>query len=167
MSAYRLVILAILAAICALNSAASTVHYVRFSQPALLMVWEDGTFLGQGEQVDLTGFGAIESPALMGSGDLLQSRDTVGQSKTIMIASNTGFAIRTSNAAADQAVSVQIIAIGENAQASESQTIGDTATVFELSDRTALRSGAPETQAITLEIEWTGPTTPNLYVTAL
>ena len=167
MSAFRLVILAAIAAICALTSAASTVHHVRFAQPALILVWDDDAFLGQGERIDLTGIGAAERPDLMGSGDLIQSTETLGQSKTVTIASNTGFAIRSSIAVPNQAVSVRVLSVGENAQASGIEAVSETETLFQLSTRTAVRPGTPETQSITLEIEWTGTTAPNLYVTAL
>ena len=167
MSAYRLVILAILAAICALSSAASTVHHVRFAQPAMLMVWEDGVLIGQGQQIDLTGLGAVDRPSLLGSGELIQSNETIGQSKIISIASNAGFEIRTSNTMPDQGVSVSVRAIGENAQARANAIESDRESVFTLTERTAARPGAPESQSITLEIEWTGSVAPNLYVTAL
>ena len=167
MSAYRLVILAIFAAICAHSSAASTVHHVRFAQPAMIMVWEDGALTGQGSQVDLMGLGAGERSALLGSGELIQSNETIGESKIISIASNTGFAIRAVDAMPSQTVSVRVLAMGENAQARDIAINGHAETIFKLADRTAARPGLPESQSITLEIEWTGPVAPNLYVTAL
>lgn len=167
MSALKLVKLAMLLALSALSCAASPMHHVRFAQPALILVWQDGALIGQGDEIALTGISNHPQTKLIGSGTLIGAAETVGQTQRVMIASNTRFEIRAEGGSERDPVTVRLIGVGENAQARVSSSDFGPQILFQQSEKTAHRPGAAISQALTFEIEWSGPATPALYVTAL
>ncbi|MEO1538639.1 MAG: hypothetical protein AAFR73_13015 [Pseudomonadota bacterium] len=167
MSALKLVKLAMLLALSALSCAASPVHHVRFAQPAMILVWQDEALIGQGDDIALTGISNRPQASLLGSGSLIGATDTLGRVQRIKIASNTRFEIHAAGRVAQDLVSVRLINVGENAKARISGSGFEPHILFRQSDKTAYRPGTPLSQALTLEIEWSGPAPPILHVTAL
>ena len=165
MSAFKLVIFATLVALSALSSAASTVHHVRFAQPATVLVWQDETLVGQGQTVALLGAVDFAPAEILGSGKLLGSFEATGHRQTVRIASNTGFEIRAADNSPLEGVSARVTSVGENAQALAAGHAPHT--IYRQNAKTALRPGAPLSQSITLEIEWRGDQAPRLLVSAL
>ena len=165
MRAARLIFFATLVAFSALWSAAGTVHHVRFAQPSTVLVWQDDALIGQGEIVPLLAASDFAPEDIFGSGQLVSSIEVTGHSQTVRIASNTGFEIRAVDGAPLEDVSVRVVGVGENAQATESS--GSSQTRFRQSAQTAFRPGSPQSQSITLEILWQGATAPRLLVTVL
>ena len=159
------------AALAMLSSvgAASTVHEIRFVQSAQVLVWQDDVWVGQGSSIDLTGPGIADAVPFPGSGQLdsVSFDDSTATSRTrLKIASNSAFTIQTtpSNAAPD--VEVRILDVGPNARASGQTSDGAAGIVFRQAEKTAQRRGAPETQAIELELSWTGAAPSDLRIMA-
>ena len=167
MSALKLVKLAMLTALAALSSAATPVHHVRFSQPSMILVWQDGALIGQGDEIALSGFGAVSPGDLLGSGTLMRAGEAAVRTQTVTIASNARFEIRAQIPLEPDRVTVRVIHVGENAQAQIHAAGLSPQTVFQQSAKTASRPGDPLSQALTLEIEWSGDAVPDLYVAAL
>lgn len=141
----------VLSAALAMNAAAGTVHEVRFSQSAQVLVWADGIKVGQGAEVSL-GTEPGQGTALIGAGTLDPVRD-LSDRMILEIASNTGFVIEAPHVEASDAISVRVINHGANAQVRQGQTEAGSSHLFEQIGRTAIKPGAPETQTLTLELK--------------
>lgn len=166
MSASRLAIVLLLCIAGALSSAANVIHTVRFAQPELLIVWDQGTLIGHGESIQITGEAEAVDTDFPGSGILTSATSDTEQSKTIRIASNAGFVLRAPNVTSVKHVSVRAVEAGPNA-AILSSPPADSQTLFRQSGRTAHRPGSPKSQAITLEISWRGDEAPILVASIL
>ena len=103
--------------------------------------------------------GAQTQP-LIGAGELLPVGDAATGLRTISVASNTAFSLRSGDASD---ISVRVLSSRENGEASAVQTIG---TGFRQASKTAIRPGAPDSQAIELEISWSSDTEPPLLIVA-
>lgn len=164
MQVWRGIFLAMLCAMTTLCAFAGTVHDVRFQQTARVLVWQDGALIGEGQHINLFETGSVET---IGSGNLLPvSLDTplTGQSARFEIASNSAFVLESENPLVAQSVRVRIVGVGDNAQARPMPTLAGSNVVFLQNAKTAMRRGQPESQALTLEISWTGPAPPDLSV---
>lgn len=149
-----------LAAGASTSALAGTVHHVRFVQPAQILVWEGGELIAQGDRIELGQMpGALNQP-LIGAGELLPVEDAATGLRTISVASNTAFSLRSGNASD---ISVRVLSSRENGEASVAQAAG---TVFRQATKTAIRPGAPDSQAIELEITWSGDMAPPLLIVA-
>lgn len=166
MSATRLAIVFLLCIAGALSSAANVVHTVRFAQPEVLIAWDEEVLIGQGETVQISGAAEAVEMDFPGSGSLTSAASDIEQSRTIRIASNTGFILRAPNATSVEHVSVRAVDAGPNA-AILSSPPADSEILFRQSARTAQRPGSPESQAITLEISWRGDEAPTLVASIL
>ena len=156
-------ILYALAAAASAAAMADTVHHVRFAQPAQILVWEAGTLIARGDQINLTARAANLNTKLIGAGILQPVDDRPNGSMTIAIASNTAFSLKTRDPAAADDVVVRVLGAGENAQIrSQAAPNG----LFRQSAKTAIRRGHPSSQAIELEISWSGAAAPTLTLTA-
>ena len=167
MQVWRGIFLAMLCAITTLCAFAGTVHDVRFQQTARVLVWQNGALIGDGQHIALFETGSVET---IGSGNLVPvGFDTpiAGQSARFEIASNAAFVLESANPAAAQSVRVRIVSVGDNAQARPLSNMEGSNVVFRQDEKTAVRRGQPESQALTLEITWTGPVQPELTVRAL
>lgn len=146
--------LIILSILIGLGAAADTVHHVRFSQTAKVLVWAEGNFLGQGPEVRIaTQLDPIEPP--LGSGQLDPLDTTTHAAEdvlTLQIASNTGFVIETRDPAVANSISARVIAQGPNAQLRQNLLDPGSGLIFEQTARTAARPGAADTQTLTLEL---------------
>ncbi|MEL7109057.1 MAG: hypothetical protein AAGJ68_10485 [Pseudomonadota bacterium] len=148
-------------------ASASTVHKVRFSQPAAVLVWQDDILVGQGDRIVLREEPSLEDLDTPGSGELVPiSAGIVPAEQRILfrVASNTGFAVRVANSSEAARVSLNVMAIGENAAVvgSDLNPTGDF--VFHQTTKTAARSGSPVSQSIALEVTWAGGAAPFLEV---
>lgn len=166
MSASRLAIVLLLCIAGALSSAANVVHPVRFAQPEFLIAWDGESLIGQGEMIQISGEAEAVDTDFPGSGTLTSSASDLEQSKTIRIASNTGFMLRALDNTDLENISVRAIEAGPNA-AILSSPPNESQTLFRQSRRTAQRPGDPESQAITLEISWRGEEAPILVASIL
>jgi len=140
-----------------LNAAASTRHEVRFSQTAKIVVWQGETLIGEGADVSLLSEQNLAPEPLFGAGQL----DPVGATEPALtprsvfkIASNSGFIIETSDEGSARDLSVRLISEGENAQARLIPLERGSSIVFEQAAKTAIRTGAPASQAISVEVSW-------------
>lgn len=164
MQVWRGIFLAMLFAMTNLCAFAGTVHDVRFQQTARILVWQEGALIGEGQSIDLFETGSVET---LGSGNLLPvSLDTpfVGQSARFEIASNSAFVLESNNPLAGQNINIRIVSVGDNAEARPMPTMTGSNELFRQSAKTAVRRGQPKSQALTLEISWTGAAPPNLSV---
>jgi len=141
---------------------AGTVHKVRFAQPAQILVWEHGELIAHGDRVQLSQSADTRAERLIGAGTLLPVGDTEG-TRIISVASNTGFSLRSGNTAERTDVTVRVLSARENAQIRTSEA---PESAFRQSVKTAVRPGAPISQAIELEISWSGGDTPDLFIIA-
>ncbi|MEM7637769.1 MAG: hypothetical protein AAF269_01805 [Pseudomonadota bacterium] len=151
------------------GGSASTVHEIRFVQSAQILVWQDDVWVGQGSSIDLTGPGIADAVPFPGSGQLdsVSFADPTVTSRTrLKIASNSAFKIQTTSSNAAPDVEVRILDVGPNARASRQTSDGTAGIVFYQAEKTAQRRGAPETQAIELELSWTGAPPSDLRIMA-
>lgn len=81
------------------------------------------------------------------------------------MASNHGFSLKSRSANADQRLSVRVLSAARNAQARETIPAAPDV-LFQQATKTAMQRGTPESQAIELEITWTGTGSPDLYLIA-
>lgn len=165
----RPTLLLIMLTLISLNAAADTMHKVRFTQTAKVLVWLNGTMAGQGAKVAITPSSEPTAP-VFGSGELaptVSEPGVHGQSMTLSVASNTSFVIEARDPYVAEQISVRVIDQGANAQLLETTDSPNRSLIFEHSDKTAMRSGAPKSQAITLELSWAGGAPGDLVVRAL
>lgn len=139
---------------------AGTVHKVRFAQPAQILVWEHGELIAQGDRIQLSQSQDTSDARLIGAGTLLPVASGAQGTRTLAVASNTAFSLRSGNASD---VTVRVVSARENAEA---RTTGSSATVFRQGVKTARRPGLPASQAIELEITWSGAGPPDLFIIA-
>lgn len=163
----RLGLLSIAIATPSGGALADTVHQIRFATPAKVLVWQNGTLTGEGQTVNLFSGPAMPAP---GSG-VLQSiaapEPGTTQRAIVKIASNSGFAIKTTDPTAAGQMDVRLLGHGPNAQFRPGATSLAPGIVFAQSERTARHRGAPESQSIELELTWQGATPPALTVLAV
>lgn len=167
MQIWRGIFLASVIAITSLSAFASTVHEVRFKQSHRILVWQDGTLLGDGQRIALFETDAVET---IGSGQLSPigvANAQKDQRARFEIASNTAFALETSDASTAGAISVRVVGAGANAQVRSIPTNAQSNTVFVQGEKTAVQRGAAESQTLTLEVSWTSEQVPELWVRAL
>lgn len=153
------------------HARAGTIHKLRFQQPAVLVVWQDGALVGQGAQVTL---GPVVSTPLPGSGQLapvLVGSTPVTNQMQLSVASNASFRIETPDTSIAAAIQVSVVEIGANAQngarsVSPAETGEFGRILFAHQGKTARTRGAPESQAISLELSWVGDTQPALILYA-
>lgn len=141
---------------------AGTVHKVRFAQPAQILVWEDGDLIAQGDHIQLSQSHDAKAKRLIGAGTLLPvSGDN--SSRTISIASNTAFSLKSGDMTDPAGISVRVLGARENAQVRAS---GVDESTFRQAAKTAARPGTPASQAIELEISWASDDAPDLFIIA-
>ena len=165
----RLILLMLALACLAPAALAGTVHEIRFAQTERVLVWQDGTFIGEGAQVALNETHSAPAIAMMGSGTLEPVRVSfteAAQSTTIELASNTGFAIIADDFATASRVEVSVLGAGANAMVQPNTSQGAGLVVFEQVGKTARRPGEARSQAVTLQVSWTGNVAPRLMVRA-
>ena len=155
--------LCVLAIAASAAAMAGTVHHVRFAQPAQILVWEAGTLIARGDRIELSSLSRARSKDLLGAGTLVPAGETRNQSIIIEVASNTAFSLASDDADPAQGVVVEILGVRENAQLHPVQT---SESLFRQSAKTAVRRGPPLSQAIELEISWSGEVPPNLILAA-
>ncbi|MEL7040516.1 MAG: hypothetical protein AAGL90_03280 [Pseudomonadota bacterium] len=129
-----------------------TVHFV---QAPKILVWQNGILLGEGDESQL--IGAPEMIA--GGGALLPVRSlTPGgvQTLTLQIASNCGFVLEAANPAEAQQVQVAVLGQGANASVRRAATPIRSTVVFEQTEKTAVRPGPVQSQAISIALTWSG-----------
>ncbi len=151
------------------GGSASTVHEIRFVQSAQVLVWQDDVWVGQGSSVDLIGQGIADPLPFPGSGQLDSvslDNPTVTSRTRLKIASNSAFTIAATPSNAAPNVEVRILEVGPNARASRQTSDGAAGIVFHQAEKTAQRRGAPETQAIELELSWTAAAPSDLRIIA-
>lgn len=149
---------------------ASTTHEIRFVQSANILVWQDGGLIGQGREVSVFETEAASVRPLIGSGTLMSAapdRTSTLQSFRLSIASNSGFTIETDTPDMANRVTVYLDSQGPNAQAAPRVVSGASGIVFHQTQKTAHQRGAPESQALHLEITWTGSVRPTLRIRAM
>lgn len=142
---------------------ASTVHKVRFAQPAQILVWEDGDLIARGGEVLLAGAGTPTMDQIPGDGRLVPIEHGWQGQRVISVASNTAFSVKTHALGPTDEISVRLLGAQENAQVRGGETAD---ALFRQSAKTAIRPGAPASQAIELEISWTGDHAPDVYLIA-
>ena len=153
-----------------LTAAASTVHELRFSQPAKVLVWQSGEFIGQGPEVSVLASLDTAPPDLLGSGELLFSvnqETNVARKVEFSVASNSGFLIKSDDPRFADDVQVRIVGVGANAASAVTLADRGAGVIYHQASKTAYRPGGPETQALRFEVSWTTDTPPNLDVIAL
>ncbi|MEO1188594.1 MAG: hypothetical protein AAFW60_05935, partial [Pseudomonadota bacterium] len=84
----------------------------------------------------------------------------------LKIASNSGFTIQVASAEVAASVATHIVAVGRNARAASMPTDLRSGVVFHQATKTATRRGAPKTQAIELELSWSGAAPTDVQVVA-
>lgn len=146
--------LIILPIVLGLSAAADTVHHVRFSQTAKVLVWAEGDFIGQGPEVRITPQLDPVKPHF-GSGRLEALNTMIDSAEgvlTLQIASNTGFVIEARTPKVANSISARVIQQGPNAQLHQNLVDPSSGLIFEQTTRTASRPGAATTQTLTLEL---------------
>lgn len=166
----RGIILIIWLGLCSLAASASTVHKLRFSHPAKVLVWQSGEMLGQGAEVSVFADRSTAPPEWLGSGTLLVATHETSsepQTMTLSIASNSGFVIKLDDPLRAPDITVRIVGVGMNAGAAEANADLSAGVMYRQHTKTAQKPGRPETQALLFEVTWSGETPPRFDVIAL
>ncbi len=167
MGLLRLSLLILALAGFAQMATAGTVHQVRFAQTGHIMVWQDDALVGQGPQVSLSATRAAPAPSLMGSGHLQPvpaSFVTGAESTMLEVASNAGFVILLADSSHTDDVEILPLGTGANATLQARPVGGSGLVLFEQTSKTAIRKGEPRSQAIQLEVRWSGSVAPELII---
>lgn len=148
-------------------ASASTTHDVRFAQPAKVLVWQSGVLIGQGPEISVFGGQTAAIRPQIGSGLLVSTGSegaAVRQHLKLSVASNIGFTIEADSAEVAARTSVRVVNRGPNAQDLSRPASLTTGQVFRQIEKTAQRPGTPDSQALELEITWTGSVRPALRI---
>ncbi|MEM7493701.1 MAG: hypothetical protein AAF296_09985 [Pseudomonadota bacterium] len=151
-----------------LQAGASVSHTLKFSQGPVILVWQDGQLVGQGEEITLTETAALPVEDTIGGGVLIpvfaspqmQSGNIV---ERFSVASNTAVRIKFVRPPAGGTVKLRLISKGGAAQFNgpvERQIDFSQSANTELlliRDKTAARRGEAQEQALEFEIERSGP----------
>lgn len=167
---FRAVLLVLLAGAFSDVTQASTTHEIRFVQSANILVWQDGGLIGQGREVSVFETESATVRPVIGSGTLMSGasdRTSALNGLRLSIASNSGFTIETDTPDTSDRVTVYLVSQGPNAQAATRVVSAASGIVFHQTQKTAHQPGAPESQALHLEITWTGPVRPTLRIRAM
>ena len=149
---------------------ASQLHTLRFAQPEQVLVWQSGTFIGQGAHVRVSEPQETTEADWLGAGQLLpitKGASHPAQPVKLDIASNAGFVIKLKNSELTEDVQVQIVGVGVNAMRAESISSVSRDEIYRQTQKTAKRPGAPDTQTLSFELTWSGQIQPNVEVIAL
>ncbi|MEM1390097.1 MAG: hypothetical protein AAGG45_03370 [Pseudomonadota bacterium] len=151
-----------------LQAGASVSHTLKFSQGPVILVWQDGQLVGQGEEIALTETAALPVETTMGGGILIPVLATPQAlfGKTVerfSVASNTAVRIKFASPPAGGTVILRLISTGSAArfngpferQIDFSQSAS--ADLLLIRDKTAARRGEAQEQALEFEIERSGP----------
>lgn len=133
----------------------------------MIMIWEDGKLTRKGDDVPLFGAPAAQSDTLMGSGQLLASEPVDHRLVTVAVASNAPFEVHTKETFVREDIRIRVLGAAANAQINGAFEADAPNVLFQQLAKTAFRPGLPSSQAITLEISWTGDTAPALYAKSL
>lgn len=164
---FRAFVSAVLAGIFAAAASASTTHDIRFVQPAKVLVWQADLLIGQGSEISVFDDAAANTRAHIGSGVLVPAalEDAFTQQPLrLSIASNTGFTIEADSAEMAARTSIRVIGRGANAQDLSRPVSPVSGQVFWQTEKTAKHPGSPDSQAIELEVTWTGMERPALQI---
>lgn len=167
---FRAVLLMLLAGMFSGIANASTTHEIRFVQTANILVWQNGGLIGQGADVSLFETEVTSIRPAIGSGILISAaseRNEIQPGIQLSIASNSGFTIETDTPDMASRVTVRLIGQGPNAHASTRPVPSVSRVIFQQMQKTAHQRGTAESQALDLEITWTGPVRPVLRVRAV
>jgi len=125
--------------------------------------------MGEGPEVSVREGETVAMRSFAGSGVLVSStteRASQQQRMRLNIASNSGFTIETDNPDVAAHTFVRVVSRGLNAQNAAHDTSPASGFVFQQIQRTAVRPGTPLSQALELEITWTGSVRPALKIRA-
>lgn len=126
--------------------------------------------MGQGREVSVFETEAMYAHPPIGSGTLVSAgseRDSTQRRLRLSVASNSGFAIETGTPEMANRVTVNLVSQGPNAHAAVRVAAPGSRIVFHQTQKTAHQRGAAESQALDLEITWTGPVRPPLRIRAI
>ncbi|MEL7231056.1 MAG: hypothetical protein AAGJ85_00925, partial [Pseudomonadota bacterium] len=146
---------------------ASVTHTVKFGQGPVVLVWQDGEMVGQGEAVTLEGETApVLSDKWVGGGLLEPVSYAAGadvtRTETLTFASNAPVSIHFDSQPLNGTVEVRLVSVRAAAQyrgpsiIQRDYALGESGTVLDLPIRTALKPGPIADQSITFEIVRTG-----------
>ena len=148
-------------------ASASTIHKLRFAQPATVLVWQDEALVGQGDRVVLNEKPSAARFDTPGSGVLVPisaGADASEQRISFRIASNSGFSVRVVTPTQTSQLSLSVTAVGENAARMPAQSSPSGDLIYDQTTKTAVRAGSPESQSITLEVTWRDGPAPILEI---
>ena len=150
-------------------ASASTMHEIRFVQTAHILVWQDGGLIGQGPEISVFDTETASIRPIAGSGLLVSATPASNVTQPglrLSIASNSGFTVETDTLDMANRLTVRLVGQGPNARTATRPVTPASGVVFQQIQKTAHRRGAPESQALDLEITWTGPVRPALRIRA-
>ncbi|MEO1553853.1 MAG: hypothetical protein AAFR82_07935 [Pseudomonadota bacterium] len=127
-------------------------------QSAEILVWQNDVLIGRGPSVTVLDQAVSQPSDLVGSSRLtpvLADTETHLGSLRLAVASNTGFDVAVGDPLIAAQLQARILRIGANAGASPHASEAGMPVIFSQSEKTASRPGAPQTQAIEIEISWT------------
>ncbi|MEM9377915.1 MAG: hypothetical protein AAGA72_16975 [Pseudomonadota bacterium] len=133
-----------------------TLHFV---QAPHILVWQNGILMGEGDEIQLTGAPAGAPEMIVGGGALVPVRSLppgAVQTLTLQIASNCGFVLEAADPAEARQVQVTVLGHGANASVRRAATHIRSTVVFEQTEKTAVRPGPVQTQAISIALTWSG-----------
>ncbi len=166
---FRGVLLMLLAGMFSSFATASTTHEIRFVQTENILVWHNGSLIGQGAEVAVLETEAAPVRSAIGSGILVSvasQRNEIQPGIRLSIASNSAFTIETDTPDMANRVTVRLVGQGPNAKAAIRPAAPASRVIFQQMQKTAHQRGAPESQSLDLEITWTGSVRPALLIRA-
>lgn len=160
----RYILFAVVVFAIAAHAKAGTIHKLKFQQTGVAVAWQDGDLIGKGDDFTLIqGESETSTAVYMGGGSLQAIPATFEnrQSLRFQIASNTGFRIETLSPVDPGAVRVRVTNAGSNARYKmapgwEGQRRGAGTVIFAQRGKTAEKPGSPISQAIEVELSWSG-----------
>lgn len=172
---FLLVCIAVIGGIC-LPANASTVQKVRFAQTGIVMVWDETGSLQSGAEVNLGAQSPVSTADYIGARFLepIEAAYTGDNQMTIKVASNAPILIMANASAPLMYVRVEVVSVEHNASLKGQQSTvtnrivaGSPEEIFRTESKTARTKGSAESQALTLQISWSGEAAPAITISAL
>lgn len=160
----RYVMFAVVVFAIAAHAKAGTVQKLVFKQDGMAVVWYDGALLGKASEIELVPASeALSQADYMGGGQLQAVTASFEPQNSVrfQIASNTGFRIETLSPVEPGSIKVRVTNAGSNASykmapGREGQRRGAGTVIFAQHGKTAEKPGSPISQAIEVEVSWSG-----------
>lgn len=155
---------------------ASAVDTIRFSQDAVVIVWDDTGAAKAGAQVNIgSGLAPVPDDTVI-TGTLLPISNSMSGSKTtrnIVLASNAPVSLDVVSDRPLNDLQVRLVAVGANAAGPSAELTriahvpaNKPVAIYRIAQKTAVKRGTPLSQSVALEVTWRGAPNARVSLTA-